>query len=424
MTPGSIPPATNSLLIVDDEPIVLAALRDTLEREKYHVVACDNPLKALEVLRTRQFAVIISDQRMPEMMGLDFLIESKKFNPLASRILITAVLLLPTIIDAINKGEIFRFVAKPWLREELSATVKNAISRYQLVTENERLNTETRRLNEQLIIANAALSSQVRNLEEQKAALAVANRGLSTSYDRSLELCSRILSTYDPYLAGRTKAMVEIAQKMADNEHFSEKEKHVLKASAWLCDLGLIGIPRDTLRLFRSQPEKLSDSDKLTINSHPVYSQTLASYVDSQSEVGETIRAHHERFDGGGYPDGLSRESIPWTARCLAVAVWFVESGLPKDQAIEAVLAQSGTALDPEAVRLFLKVSHLLQLPRKVSEIMLDELQPGMVLANGLYSPHGLLLVGEGQTLNAGTISKIRNHNLMTPISQRLLVYS
>jgi len=424
MTPPSTTPVGSSVLIVDDEPIVLAALRDTLEREKYQVVACDNPLKALEVLRTRQFAVIISDQRMPEMLGLDFLIGSRKFTPLASRILITAVLSLPTIIDAINKGEIFRFVAKPWLREELSATVRNAISRHQLVTENERLHAEASRLNEQLTIANAALSSQIRNLEEQKAALAVANRELSTSYDRSLELCSRILSTFDPYLAGQTKAMVEIARKMADTEHFNEREKRILKASAWLCDLGLIGIPRDTLRLFRTHPEKLSEPDRLTINSHPVFSQTLASYVDSHPEVGETIRAHHERFDGTGYPDRLSRESIPWTARCLAVAVCFVESGLPKDQGIEAVLAQSGTALDPEAVRLFLKVTHLLQLPRKVSEILLDELQPGMILANGLYSPHGLLLVSEGQTLNASTISKIRNHNLMTPISQRLLVYS
>ena len=69
-------------------------------------------------------------------------------------------------------------------------------------------------------------------------------------------------------------------------------------------------------------------------------------------------------------------------------------------------------------------MTHLLQLPRQVKEILLDELQPGMILANGLYSPHGLLLVGEGQTLSSAMISKIRNHNLIDPISQRLLVYS
>jgi response regulator RpfG family c-di-GMP phosphodiesterase len=413
-----------SLLIVDDEPIVLAALKETLEREKYTVVATTSATKALSILKEREFAVIISDQRMPEMMGLDFLIESKKLRPLTSRILITAVLSLPTIVDAINKGEIFRFVAKPWLREELTATVKNAINRYELIVANDQLTQETRRLNEQLTIANAALGSQVKNLEAQKIELDRANRELASSYEHSLDLCVRILTTYDPLLGGQTKAVVEIAKKMVETEHFSDEERHVLRASAWLCDLGLIGVDRELLRNFRTAPHRLSERELATLHTHTIYSQTLASFMDNRSTVGETIRAHHERFDGQGYPDGLSGLNIPWTARCLAVAIWFVESGLPKDEAIEAVVGESGKALDPEAVRLFLKVTHLLHLPRQVKEILLDELQPGMILANGLYSPHGLLLVGEGQTLSTTMISKIRNHNLVDPISQRLLVYS
>jgi hypothetical protein len=101
-----------------------------------------------------------------------------------------------------------------------------------------------------------------------------------------------------------------------------------------------------------------------------------------------------------------------------------VESGLPKAQSVESITAESGRALDPEAVRLFLKMTHLIQLPRSVREVMLEDLQPGMILANGLYTPHGLLLVGEGQALTASTIAKLRAHNLTAPISQRLLVYS
>ncbi len=424
MTPDSANSAPASLLIVDDEPIVLGALKETLEREKYHVVATTSARKALEILRDREFAVIISDQRMPEMMGLDFLVESKKIRPLSSRILITAVLSLPTIVDAINKGEIFRFVAKPWLREELTATVKNAINRYELIVQNDRLTSEGQRLNQQLTIANAALAEQIATLKHQKQELDKANAELATRYEHSLDLCFRILATYDPLLSGQAKTLVDITRKMAETEHFTDDEKHVLRSAAWLCDLGLIGVPRELLRTFRQNPDKLSERDQHTLQSHPIYSQTLAAHIDNRPAVGETIRAHHERWDGKGYPDGLSGRAIPWTARCLAVAVWFVESGLPKDQAIEAILAESGRALDPEAVRLFLKVTHLIQLPRKVREILLDELEAGMTLANGLYSPHGLLLVSEGQTLNPAMISKIRNHNLIDPISQRLLVYS
>lgn len=411
------------ILVVDDEPVVLTALKVTLEREGFHVVACTSPLKALAVLRERDFGVIISDQRMPEMMGLDFLVESRRLRPNASRILITAVLALPTIVDAINRGEIFRFIAKPWLREELIATVHNAVQRHDLVTRNTALQAETQKLNVQLREANAALETKVKDLERQRQHLDTANRELAASYENSLELCRRILTTYDPILGGQAKALVEFATQMAATDKFTDGEKHALRTAAWLCDLGLIGVPREMLRAFRTKSDQLTDRERGMLHNHPIYSQTLASLVDGRVEVGEVIRAHHERYDGRGYPDGFAGDSIPWPARCLAVAVGFVESGLSKTAAIDALLAKSGSEYDPEAVRLFLKGANLVQLPKQVREIMLDELEPGMVLANGIYSPHGLLLIGEGQPLSSTTIAKILSHHKVTPISQRLLVY-
>ena len=420
--PAAVPSQPSTILIVDDEPVVRSALQQTLEREKFHVVACTSPTKALSILAERDFAVIISDQKMPEMLGLDFLVESRRLRPHASRILITAVLSLPTIVDAINKGEIFRFVAKPWLREELIATVRNAVHRHELVTHNALLTAETQRLNEQLKEANAALAARVEDLERQRKHLDEANHQLAANYEHSLELCRRILTTYDPILGGQAKALVEFAGHMAESDLLDETQKHALRTAAWLCDLGLIGVPREMLRAFRSGTDQLTERERALLHNHPIYSQTLASLVDDGSGVGEVIRAHHERFDGKGFPDGLAGDGIPWPARCLAVAVGFVESGLSKPQAIDFILSQSGTAYDPEAVRLFLKVTNLAQLPRQVREITLHELEPGMVLASGIYSPHGLLLIGEGQELSPGTIAKIRSHNQVTPINQRLLV--
>lgn len=412
------------ILIVDDEPIVLNALKFTLERESFQVVACASPLKALALLEERQFAAIISDQKMPEMAGLDFLVECRRVQPHASRILITAVLALPTVVDAINKGEIFRFVAKPWLREELVATVRNALQRYELLTHNVQLQAETQSLNAQLRAANASLEAKVIDLEQQRQRLDAANHRLAESYEQSLDLCRRILTTYDPILGNQSKALVEFATHMAGTDHFTPEERHALRTAAWLCDIGLIGVPREMLRAFRLDPDQLSERERSTLHSHPIFSQTIAAQVDSRSDVGEIIRAHHERYDGRGFPDGLEGDAIPWPARCLAVAVGFVESGLSKNAAIDALLAESGRAYDPEAVRLFLKVSNLVQLPRQVREIMLHELEPGMVLASGLYSPLGLLLIGEGHALSSGTIAKIHSHNQVAPIAQRLLVYT
>ena len=109
------------------------------------------------------------------------------------------------------------------------------------------------------------------------------------------------------------------------------------------------------------------------IHHHPAYGQTLASFVDRLTTVGATIRAHHERFDGKGYPDHLAGETIPWTARCLAVAVAFVETGLPKTHASEFLVQQSGFAFDPDAVRLFFKATQKQALPRQIRELSLGE---------------------------------------------------
>jgi response regulator RpfG family c-di-GMP phosphodiesterase len=412
------------ILVVDDEAIVLGALKETLEREHYHVVAFTSPTRALESLSKQNFAVVISDQRMPEMTGLEFLTACKRLQPDATRILITAVLSLPTIIEAINKGEIFRFVAKPWLREELTTTIRNAYQRYELITHNGALSAETRRLNDELRAANTSLEQKVHDLELQKRELDIANKRLSESYDHSLELCTRVMSTYDELLGGQTKEIVEIAQCLSKSPHFSDDERAILISAARLCDLGLIGVSRELLRAFRQHPERLTERERQTLHSHPIYSQTLAAYVDPRPGVGEVIRAHHERYDGDGYPDGLKGAGIPWVGRCLAVAVYYVESGLARDQGIEHVLAESGKGLDPEAVRLFLQVTNLMNLPKQVREVMLEELQPGMILASGLHSPHGMLLISEGQPLSQAMILKIKNHNIIAPISQRLLVYT
>ena len=138
------------ILIVDDEEIVLVALRDTLLREGYKVVSSPHAVHALSVLKEQQFSVVITDQQMPMVSGLEFLAQVRQIQPDASRILITAVLNISTLMDAINKAEIFRFVVKPWSREELLAMVKSAVERFELVSNNSRLLAQTLQENAQL----------------------------------------------------------------------------------------------------------------------------------------------------------------------------------------------------------------------------------------------------------------------------------
>jgi len=412
-----------SLLIVDDEPDILDALREQLTWEGYEVVAAPGGREALAVLQSRGFDVIISDQRMPGMCGLELMGHAQKLHPTASRVLLTGVLSLDTLVGAINQGEIFRFIAKPWMRAELLATVENAVQRHQLLDTNEQLSRGTEKLNRQLVHANAQLQIQVNELTAQKEQLDDAHDALSANFEHSLGLCYRIINTFDPLLGKQTKAVVDLCRQMAHMDDFAPEEKHVLTASAWLHDIGLIGLDRGLVHRFFHKPQEITANDRALIREHPIYGQALAAFVDRLSAVGVTIRAHHERYDGAGYPDGLAGAGIPWTARCLAVAVAFVQPGVPRGSALQSILDQSGKAFDPEAVRVFLKTTQRPEVPRQVREISLAELRPGMLIARGIYVPSGMLLIAEGQQLTDAEIFKLRSNEFTHGQVSQVLVY-
>ena len=414
---------SREILVLDDDTVVLAALKETLERERYSVHAFSKATDALAALDERAFATIISDQRMPEMTGLEFLDKCKQKQPSASRILITGVLTLNTVIEAVNRGEIFRFLAKPWIREEVLATVDNAVQRYALVEANERLSSDTLELNDKLVQSNSALEDKIRQLERQASELESINQALEENFNHSLEICFRLIEAFHPVLGEQTKAVVSICKEIAKSDLLSERESEVLKVSSWLYNLGRIGLPRELLTKSLNDPQSLDEQERILLHHYPVYGQTLAGFVGALEDVGLAIRAHRERFDGRGYPDGYSREMIPVPARHLAIAVAFVESALPRDEALEFIIRDSGKSFHPEAVRLFMKSSNLSNLPKKVRELTLAELEPGMVLAKGIYSPSGLLLIPEEERLTHSIIKKIKEHDFANPITQRLMVF-
>jgi response regulator RpfG family c-di-GMP phosphodiesterase len=411
------------VLLIDDEAIVLAGLRETLARERYQVVTAANSFAALEELKKQSFAVIICDHHMPGVTGLEFLSKAKEIQPDATRILITAVLSLDTVIGAINKGEIYRFIVKPWLREELLATVKNAVQRHELLRHNAALQAEALALNQQLGALNRSLEQQVACVAEQNQNLARLNQALAANLQRSVQLGLHVLQTFQPALANQAWRAHEVCQAMAATLRLSPEKAQALEISAWLHDIGLVGIHRALIHRWENQPEALSDADRNLVQSHPVLGQELVRFVDHLQEVGVIIRSHHERYDGTGFPDQLKGGEIPWLGRLLAVAVGFAEANCDDLTAVEAVKMASGSAYDPDAVRVFLRALPQATVPRREREVLLSELQPGMVLANGIYTANGLLLIPEGQPLNEHSIDKLQNHNRVNPICQTLLVY-
>lgn len=148
------------ILAVDDEQSSLNAIYRTLRRE-YDVILSLNGQSALEVLKSQKIAIILGDQRMPEMTGVEFFKKSIGMQPDAVRILITGYSDIEAIIQAINEGQIFYYINKPWEPDDLRIIVSRAAEQYRLVQENQRLVKELEAANQRLEAENISLHREV-----------------------------------------------------------------------------------------------------------------------------------------------------------------------------------------------------------------------------------------------------------------------
>lgn len=136
-----------AVLFVDDEPAILASIKRLLRKEPYSVYTADGGAAGLALLREKEIQVVVSDQRMPEMSGTQFLHAVKERYPDTLRIVLSGFAEAATIVDAINEGEVWRFIGKPWNEEDLRSTIRQAFEHYDIVLENRSLQQQS---NEQL----------------------------------------------------------------------------------------------------------------------------------------------------------------------------------------------------------------------------------------------------------------------------------
>lgn len=143
-------PEANTLLIVDDEENILRALKRTLRPEGYHIVTAKSGQEGLDLLAIHEVCLIISDQRMPDMSGVEFLNKAKELYPDTIRMVLSGYTDLKSITDAINRGDIYKFLTKPWDDELLRANIREAFQRFNITLENRRLARDLKNANKAL----------------------------------------------------------------------------------------------------------------------------------------------------------------------------------------------------------------------------------------------------------------------------------
>jgi signal transduction histidine kinase len=168
--------AKHCLLVVDDEPDMVHSVKDLL-RFEYRVLGATRAAEGLKIADEEPVQIVMSDQRMPEMTGVEFLRRLRERHPEIVRLLFTAYADIKAVIEAINQGSVYRYITKPWEPQELQAVLRQAAEHYDLLTERRRLLDELQQKNEQLECANAELRAAN---DLKKAFIKVASHELRT----------------------------------------------------------------------------------------------------------------------------------------------------------------------------------------------------------------------------------------------------
>lgn len=156
-----------TLLLVDDEQNIVSALKRLLRRDGYRIVSANSGQEGLDVLAANEVDVIVSDQRMPGMIGADFLRAAKSLYPDTIRIMLSGYTELQSVTDAVNEGAIFKFLTKPWDDEQLRGHIAEAFRLKEIADDNERLNLALRTANHELAAANRRMEELLRQKQQQ-----------------------------------------------------------------------------------------------------------------------------------------------------------------------------------------------------------------------------------------------------------------
>ncbi len=322
---------TNTILLVDDEINNLQLLKRAL-RGKYNILTASQGAEGLDVLKENieKICLIISDHKMPVMEGTEFLEKANEIAPDVIKILLTGFSDIEILTDAVNKCNLFQYIMKPFDPNELINVVESGIEKYNL---------------------SSSRSLMMKDLREL--------------FYKTIKSISATLDAKDAYTHGHSMRVTLYSLMLAktlypDDEEFLQN----IEIAGLLHDVGKISIPQRII----CKPGKLTDEEFQIMKSHPVCSEKLVDNIKQLGQIGTWVKAHHERWDGRGYPDGLKGEEIPLSARIVAIADTYdamtstrsYRKALEHMEAINEIERCKGSQFDPELAQKFIDMQDLI----------------------------------------------------------------
>jgi len=354
------------ILIVDDERGPRESLRMILSGN-YDVSVAENGAEALELLRTDTIDLVTVDLNMPGMKGDELMRTVRAEFPQTEIIIITGCGSIETAVEGIRHG-VFDYLTKPFDLVQVGTSVKRALERRQSRTRMVPFVDDISRTfipdrDSQLVLdeldASPLAQARLRAVLEEPALSPEADNtsGGGHSTIEFLEVLAETVESRDLFMRGHARRVAFFSDLLGAALCISREERQHIRMAAFLHDIGKVGAPSDVLAgVIMPEPQR-----RAAVQTHSAVGEKLLLPLGLEATIATTVRHHHERYDGAGYPDGLAGDEIPVAARIIAVTDAFdamtcerpYRRALTHDEALVELRKEAGAQFDPQMVRLF-----------------------------------------------------------------------
>lgn len=383
-----------NILIVEDDLMTLRLLEAHLKSWGYTVVTAENGAAAWERLHEGPVDMVVTDWMLPALSGLDLCrkIRSEYQGGYLYLIIVSSLDSRKDVIQGLESG-VDDYVTKPFDFDELRARIANG-----------------------------------RRIVELERALNRRYKQIQANYFQTLHMFANLIEVFNEDLGGHCRRVSRLAMDLARrHSKFPAEEIPIVEAAGLLHDIGIVGMPPSVL--FKKKVEMTGD-ERRDYREHPVQGEMILGEVEYLHPIAAVVRAHHEQFNGRGFPDGLAGEAIPLAARIIAAADTYDHMvhhwGMALEEIPDHLQTQRGYQIDPALVDLMLEVNAeqiRKEAANDIVAVKLEELTEGMMLAQNVRRRNGALLMPAQTELTTYGIEKLKTYRELASISNRISIY-
>ena len=358
---------TEKILFVDDEPSVLDGYKRLLIRDRAIDTAVGGILGLTAIAENGPYAVVISDMRMPQMDGAQFLAKVREVAPATTRLALTGYVDVETAMYAVNEGNIFRFLTKPCSKENLLKAIGDALAQHRLISAEKELQEQTLR--------------------------------------GSVSVLAEVLSFSNPAAFGRAMRLRRFVQHVA--RKLELKSTWQFEIAAMLSQLGCVTLPLEVMNAAYAG-ERLAPEDQKKYDAHPSVTWEMLSRIPRMEAIAQMIAAQSN-------PRPLIDATSPEERREIEFGIQLLRAGLEFESHIGRGLSAVDAAKKMRTGPKGIDISILRALddlvpsaPMQQRECAVSDLAVGMMLQEDLRDPNGLLIVTKGQELTYQWIERLK----------------